>query len=266
MGHRTVFRGCAACSPSRCGLNRDARLVLARDRMGIKPLYIARRGDELYFGSELKSIFVHPEIEPGIESGWSRLLLVAQLRARVRGRWWRASRSCYPGHWLEWRDGKVCIEAYWTLPRGPERRRTLAEARQELDSLLKQSVREHLVSDVPLGLWLSGGIDSSTLLHYAAEASSSRLKTFSISFRGYSFDETAQSRQIATRYGTEHTELDLNRRVAICRAPSSSSRTTPMSRTRIPARCRCGFFPSSPRTARPSRSAVKAPTNCSLDI
>ena len=96
-----------------------------------------------------------------------------------------------PGHWLEWRAGKVCIEPYWTLPRGPERRRTLAEAREELDSLLKQSVANIWLSDVPLGLWLSGGIDSSTLLHYAAEASSARLKTFSISFRGYSFDETS---------------------------------------------------------------------------
>jgi len=75
---------------------------------------------------------------------------------------------------------------------------------------LKQSVREHLVSDVPLSVWLSGGLDSSTLVHYAAEASASRLKTFSITFRGRSFDETKYVRRVAELYGTEHTELDLN--------------------------------------------------------
>jgi len=186
----------------------NTRLVLARDRMGIKPLYIARRGNELYFGSELKSLFVHPEI--GRELSLDGLDCYLSLNY-VPGPWTLVEgiEKLEPGHWLEWRAGKVCIESYWTLPRGPERRRTLDEARQELDFLLKQSVGEHLVSDVPLGLWLSGGVDSATLLHYAAEASSSRLKTFSISFGGYSFDETSQIRQLASRYGTEHTGLDL---------------------------------------------------------
>ncbi len=83
-------------------------------------------------------------------------------------------------------------------------------AKAVLDSLLKQSVREHLLSDVPLGIWLSGGLDSSTLLHYAAAASSTRLKTLSISFAGRSFDESAQIRRTAERYGTEHEEFDVN--------------------------------------------------------
>ena len=71
-------------------------------------------------------------------------------------------------------------------------------------------MREHLQSDVPLGVWLSGGLDSSSLVHYASGASSSRLKTFSITFRGRTFDETRYARQVAERYGTDHTELDLN--------------------------------------------------------
>ncbi len=87
---------------------------------------------------------------------------------------------------------------------------TSARPKHELDSLLKQSVREHLLSDVPLGIWLSGGLDSSTILHYASARSASRLKTFSISFAGRSFDETAQIRRIAALYETEHEELDLN--------------------------------------------------------
>ncbi len=185
------------------------RLVLARDRMGIKPLYIARWGGELYFGSELKSIFVHPEIERAISpegldcylslnyvpAPWTLVEHIAKLR---------------PGHWLEWRDGAVRSECYWRLPlrtgKWLDRRSALAE----LDRLLKASVAEHLMADVPLGVWLSGGIDSSTLLHYAAEASPQRLKTFSISFRGRSFDETPYIREMTGRYGTEHYEFDVN--------------------------------------------------------
>ncbi len=86
----------------------------------------------------------------------------------------------------------------------------LGVAREELDFLLQQSVREHLISDVPLGVWLSGGIDSSTILHYASRASSSRLKTFSISFRGRSFDETNYIQRMVAQYETEHEQLDLN--------------------------------------------------------
>ena len=101
-------------------------------------------------------------------------------------------------------------ETYWNLPAGPIRERSLDSACEELDSLLQQSVREHLLSDVPLGLWLSGGIDSSTVLHYAATASSRPIKTLSVSFLGRSFDETAYIRSAAKKYGTDHQEFDLN--------------------------------------------------------
>jgi asparagine synthase (glutamine-hydrolysing) len=96
------------------------------------------------------------------------------------------------------------------LPEQVPEQRSLESAREELDSLLQQSVREHLISDVPLGVWLSGGIDSSTILHYASRASTSRLKTFSISFRGRSFDESSYIQRMVEEYGTEHEELDLN--------------------------------------------------------
>src|SRR5262249_40637259 len=81
---------------------------------------------------------------------------------------------------------------------------------EELDSLLQSSVREHLTADVPLGLWISGGLDSSTILHYAAQARATRLKTFSVTFRGRSCDESSYISEISRRYGTEHFELDLN--------------------------------------------------------
>jgi asparagine synthase (glutamine-hydrolysing) len=185
------------------------RLILARDRMGIKPLYIARRGEDLFFGSELKTIFAHPEFErrvslAGLECYLS-LNYIPCPWTMVEG-----IEKLPPGQWLEWQDGTVRVESYWKLPAGPIRERSPESACEEMDSLLQQSVREHLLSDVRLGLWLSGGIDSSTVLHYAASASSKPIKTLSISFLGRSFDETAYIRAAAKQYGSEHTEFDLN--------------------------------------------------------
>jgi len=190
------------------------RLVLARDRMGIKPLYIARHAGELYFGSELKAILVHPEIERRLSHNgldcYLSLNYVPCPWTLIEG-----IEKLPPGSWLEWREGQIRAEAYWRLPFGERRGGDLETAKRELDGLLEQAVREHLLSDVPLGVWLSGGIDSSTLLYYASRASSSRLKTFSISFRGRSFDETKYIREMAARYDTEHEELDLNTDLAL---------------------------------------------------
>jgi asparagine synthase (glutamine-hydrolysing) len=187
----------------------SSRLVLARDRVGIKPLYIARRGKDLYFGSELKAILIHPEIDRQLSLNgldcYLSLNYVPCPWTLVEG-----IEKLPPGHWLEWKDGEVTSDSYWGLPVGAARDWTLESAKRELDSLLQQSVSEHLLSDVPLGVWLSGGIDSSTVLHYAATASSSRLKTFSISFKGRSFDETEYIREAASQYHTDHEELDLN--------------------------------------------------------
>jgi asparagine synthase (glutamine-hydrolysing) len=185
------------------------RLVLARDRMGIKPLYFARRGEDIFFGSELKAILIHPEIDrrlslDGLDCYLS-LNYVPCPWTLVEG-----IEKLPPGQFLEWRDGKISSESYWQLPLGESRNWTLESAREQLDALLRQSIREHLISDVPLGMWLSGGIDSSTILHYAATESRAPLKTFSISFNGRSFDETAYIREVAQRYQTEHEELDLN--------------------------------------------------------
>jgi asparagine synthase (glutamine-hydrolysing) len=188
---------------------RDRRLVLARDRMGIKPLYFSRNGEDLYFGSELKAILVHPEIQRHLSlDGLDCYLSLNYVPAPwtlVEG-----IEKLLPGTWMEWRRGAIRTETYWRLPHSREEQWTPETAETELDRLLAQSVQEHLVSDVPLGVWLSGGLDSSSLLHYAATASSARLKTFSISFRGRSFDEAGYARQVAELYGTDHTVLDLN--------------------------------------------------------
>jgi asparagine synthase (glutamine-hydrolysing) len=186
------------------------RLVLARDRMGIKPLYYCRRGDDIYFASELKAIFVHPEID--------RTVNLEGLNCYLRLNWVPAPHTLVrdivkllPGHFLVWENGHVRTECYWRCsPASLPANTTLEDAKQQLDSLLQHSVKEHLVSDVPLGVWASGGIDSSTILHYAVAASPSRLKTFSITFKGRSFDESRYIREVAHLYGTDHTEFDLS--------------------------------------------------------
>ncbi len=187
----------------------DRRLILARDRMGIKPLYIASLGEDLFFGSEMKTIFLHPEIDRSIDLAaldcYLSLNYVPGPRTMVEG-----IEKLRPGYWLEWHDGQVRSEPYWSLPLTSPCRISVEDAAGQLDSLLQVSVREHLLSDVPLGLWLSGGLDSSTILHYATEARGSALKTFSVSFHGHSFDETGYLRPVAARYGAQHEELDLN--------------------------------------------------------
>jgi len=189
--------------------NTEQRLVLARDRVGIKPLYIAERGDELYFASELKGILIHPEIERQLSlEGLDCYLSMNYVPCPwtlVEG-----VEKLPPGHWLEWRDGRTRQHAYWNMPAITPRPTSLEDAKTELDFLLDQAVREHLMSDVPLGVWLSGGVDSSTILHYAAQASSTRLRTFSISFSGRSFDESPYIQQVVKHYGTDHEQLNLS--------------------------------------------------------
>jgi asparagine synthase (glutamine-hydrolysing) len=185
------------------------RLLLARDRMGIKPLYYTRIGEDLYFGSELKSIFVHPEVPRRLSVDGLDCYLALNY---VPCPWTLIDgiKKVPPGEWLQWQDGTVTTGSYWRLPFGQIRQLSLNAAKEELDLLMAQSVKEHLLSDVPLGVWLSGGVDSTSILHYAAKATNSQLKTFSISFRGRSFDETQYIRRAVEQYGTDHDELDLN--------------------------------------------------------
>lgn len=185
------------------------RIVLARDRMGIKPLYFAQRGEDLYFGSELKAILVHPEIARTL----SREGLDCYLSLNYVPCPWTlldGIRKVPPGTWMEWKDGRIATKSYWELQYGKISNISLHDAKEQLNTLLTDSIREHLLSDVPLGIWLSGGIDSTSILHYASKASSSRLKSFSISFKGRSFDESAFIRKAVKEYGTDHEEMDLN--------------------------------------------------------
>ena len=187
------------------------RLVLARDRVGIKPLYFFRQGRNIYFSSELKGILCHPDIDRALDlDGLNCYLRVNYVPAPftlVQG-----IEKLLPGHILTWQSGRTQVDSYWRYPTpNPEAKaRTLSAAKEQLDFLLRESIREHMIADVPVGLWASGGLDSSTILHYAAVASSRPLKTFSITFKGRNFDDGAYSRTVVERYGTDHTEADLN--------------------------------------------------------
>ena len=185
------------------------RLILARDRLGIKPLYFCRLGGYICFGSEIKVLLEHPAVDREIDfDGLNCFLCLNYVPAPhtlIAG-----IEKLPPGHLLEWIGGNVQMSAYWRPASIAIQPWKLGEATERLDSLLRQSVREHLISDVPLGIWASGGLDSSTILHYAAEATAAPLKTFSITFRGRSFDESRFIKQVADRYGTEHFEFDLS--------------------------------------------------------
>lgn len=184
----------------------ERKLVLVRDRLGIKPLYYSLRGQAIYFGSELKTLFVHGEIDRRFDLSGLNLYLslnyIPGTHTAIEN-----IHKLSPGHWLEWCDGRSQSDAYWRLQWNPKPR-SLRAATEELDSLLTASVKEHLLSDVPLGVWSSGGLDSSTIVHYASQEVSA-LKTFSVSFQGRRFDESPWFREIAQRYGTDHHEFDL---------------------------------------------------------
>lgn len=186
------------------------RLVLARDRMGIKPLYYWNQNRDLFFGSELKCIFAHPVVPRRIDlqglNCYLGLNYVPGPFTLVEG-----ISKLMPGHVLEWQKGRVNVRSY--LRPAAARiapPKSIDEACEELDGLLTDSVKEQLVSDVPVGVWLSGGLDSSTVTHYAARLSPTPLKTFSITFRGKSFDESSYIKEVSRHYGAEHTEMDLD--------------------------------------------------------
>jgi asparagine synthase (glutamine-hydrolysing) len=185
---------------------RRRRLVLARDRYGIKPLYYRAAGDELSFASELRAL---PRGEIDLDA-LECLLAFNSIPAPYSI--FRDIRKLPQGHLLVWTDGRETLERYARpapVPASEVRAEEEAELVEELRARLRDSVRAHLVSDVPVGVLLSGGVDSCTLAALAAEEATYPLRTFSIGFAERSFDELADARRVAERYGTVHRELVL---------------------------------------------------------
>ena len=183
---------------------RRRRLVLARDRFGIKPLYYRAVDGELEFASELRAL-PRGEIDLDAVEGF---LAFNSIPAPLTI--FREIRKLPAGHVLVWADGHADLRRFARpAPAVEVRDDEEAELVEELRSRVRDSVRAHLVSDVPVGVLLSGGVDSSFLAALAAEESSEPLRTFSIGFEERSFDELADARRVAERYGTLHRELVL---------------------------------------------------------
>jgi asparagine synthase (glutamine-hydrolysing) len=189
-------------------------LVLARDRLGIKPLYYAVLPDQIVFASELKALLEHPALERTLDlTALSRYLAHEYVPAPHSIL--RAVRKLPAGHWLTYTDGRVKLEPYWDVHFQRDSGLDEAEAVEALRAALDRSVKQHLVSDVPLGVFLSGGIDSSAVAAFAARHFPGRLKTFSIGFEDPSFDETAHARRVARALDTDHQEEILDPRAAL---------------------------------------------------
>jgi asparagine synthase (glutamine-hydrolysing) len=189
---------------------RRRKLLLARDRYGIKPLYY-RVGDNLIsFASELKSLVLAPGPRPELDlEALEAFLAFNSIPAPLTI--YEGVRKLPPGHVLTWSgdEGARLTEYAAELPeRAAElRREDEGELARELRERLRDSVRAHLIADVPVGVLLSGGIDSSVLTALAAEESAERVSTFSIGFEEREFDELGKARLVADRYGTDHHEL-----------------------------------------------------------
>jgi asparagine synthase (glutamine-hydrolysing) len=183
---------------------RARRLVLARDRFGIKPLYYRHVGGELSFASELDAL---PQGEIDLHA-LDAFLAFNSIPAPLSI--FREIRKLPPGHVLTWQHGEIAVERYARPgPLPPRDDADEAELVEECRARLRDSVRAHLIADVPVGVLLSGGVDSGALAALAAEESSEPVRTFSIGFEEASFYELAGARAVAERYGTRHRELVL---------------------------------------------------------
>src|SRR5438128_51515 len=179
---------------------RRRRLILARDRYGIKPLYYRAVGGTLEFASELRAL---PRGEIDLDA-LEAFLAFNSIPAPLTI--FRDVRKLRPGHVLVWEGGRAREERYARPAPLPERPDEEAELVEELRGRLRDSVRAHLVSDVPVGVLLSGGVDSGLLAALAAQEGSGTLRTFSIGFEESAFDELEDARLVARRYGTEPEE------------------------------------------------------------
>lgn len=182
--------------------SREQRLFLARDRLGLKPLYYWSGADKLVFGSELKALILHPDV--------SRQVDLAALDLFLTLEYIPAPRTIYegvfkllPGHLLVVKKGKLKVTQYWDVPYQPISQ-SEAECGEILSDLIKESVRLRLISDVPLGAFLSGGIDSSIIVGYMSESANEPVQTFSIGFEDDTYNELPYAEVVAKHFGTKH--------------------------------------------------------------
>jgi asparagine synthase (glutamine-hydrolysing) len=185
---------------------RDRTLFVARDRLGKKPLHYYVDHERFVFASEPKAITEDPAVpaEADLESIYEYLSFgyVPSPRSAFKG-----FHKLPPAHWLLVKDGELRVERYWRLPYGPKLEGTEAELADRLLAELREAVRLRMIADVPVGAFLSGGIDSSAVVALMSEASSRPVRTFSIGFEEDAYNELPFARLVAERYRTDHHEF-----------------------------------------------------------
>ena len=188
--------------------SRRRQLVVARDRVGKKPLFYSHRlGAGLSFASEIRALMRDPEIPRDLDYQAIDCFLAYQYVPSPLSIF-RSVRKLPPASVLTYRGGRVSIERYWRLDYGTKREvRDREELGEEIRDAIRRATRRRMVADVPLGAFLSGGIDSSAVVAAMAEASPQPVKTFSIGFENESFNELPYARKIAEQFGTEHHEF-----------------------------------------------------------
>jgi len=186
------------------------KLILARDRLGKKPLHYALADGKLYFASEIKSILaVRPELAEVNAQGLLEYLYYGYVPDPITA--FTGIHKLPPGHLLEFEKGEIRIRQYWDLPEyGTHSPKSEDECLEELEHRLFEATRIRLISDVPLGAFLSGGTDSSTVVALMARASSGPVKTFSIGFKKDDFNEAEYARIVARKFATDHHEMVLD--------------------------------------------------------
>jgi asparagine synthase (glutamine-hydrolysing) len=187
---------------------RRSRLVLARDRIGKKPLFYAHQNDRLMFASELKCFSHVPGFKPEVDPAAIDEFLTYQYIPHP-GTIWKGVNKLSPGHFATFSGGTLRVERYWNYDPQYQTSFSHDEAVERVQHLLEDSVRIRLQSDVPLGAFLSGGIDSSLIVALAQRNSESPIRTFSIGFPDKDFDETAFAAEVARFVGTDHTRFEV---------------------------------------------------------
>jgi asparagine synthase (glutamine-hydrolysing) len=190
---------------------RGRRLFLARDRVGIKPLYYARTATSLLFASEIKALLEDPALPRRFDPrAIDRFLTYYYLPGE--GTLFEGIQRLAPGHSLTVADGRVTVRQYWDIDfAATAYSGNFDDAVHSLRGLLDRTVAGHLMSDVPVGVLLSGGVDSTGMLRYAADHCSTPVRTFTIGFAGQRFaDERPYARLAAQHFGAEHHEMTLD--------------------------------------------------------
>lgn len=187
---------------------REQRLLIGRDRLGKKPLYYAEQNGTLLFGSELKCLLPHPGISRQANLEAIHHYLTLQYVPDPLSAF-QDIQKLPPAHRLIWQRGQVRIEPYWDLNYEPKLTGSESDLRAQVRETVTEAVRLRLISDVPLGAHLSGGIDSSIIVGLMAGLSDRPVKTFSIGFQEAAFNESAYARQVAEKFGTDHQEFML---------------------------------------------------------